>query len=90
MSHINAFVAYNLCGGTSSVSLEIAPVIEHFYGQWGQVMRTIETERAEAKRVLTCDTCKLLVIILRANKMEHLFDSNQRQMEIELRKVLKW
>ena len=72
-THVLAFCQYSLCTDHGS-----GPYIA---GQWREVIAR--------KYEVDCEVCKLVLVIIRANRLEPLFNSDQRKLAAAIRELLK-
>ncbi len=81
--HVAAFVVTRLCTAASVSASWAEPGKDRafmVYGQWREV-----NQRAH---LIECDQCKLVIIIIRANKLEWLFNSDQRKLAAEFKRIV--
>ncbi len=81
--HVAAFVVTRLCCAESVATSWAEPGRDRatmIYGQWREV-----SDRAH---LIECDQCKLVIVIIRANKLERLFNSDQRKLAEEFKRIV--
>jgi hypothetical protein len=84
MIHVFAFTYNKLCPSSEPpLVLDVKKYVrEHFIqGQWQEIVPQLEK--------VDCEVCKLIALIMQANKLEHLFNSNQRELAETLRKRMR-
>lgn len=75
-THVGAFVEHRLC----QLEHRTGAVGFHLRGQWHEVIAR-ETD-------IVCEECKLVFLIIRANNLVPLFNSNQRLLAQEFKRIM--
>ena len=79
--HIGAFVDVGLCSYRPPKHMH-PNQIGHakFYGQW--------SEATQHEYMIECEECKLVLLIIRANNLVPLFNSDQRKLAEEFKRIV--
>lgn len=82
--HIGVFVNYDLCTNERQENGNNQPTYSNPSALWGQYKEVMAREDE-----LTCEHCKMLLNVMRANGFTPLFNSDQWVLARELKAILK-
>lgn len=75
-AHVGAFVEHRLC----QFEQRTGGVGYHLRGQWTEVIKSEDS--------IECQECKLVLLIIRANNLVPLFNSDQRLLAKEFKRIV--